>query len=145
MLLPDSHEPQQGPTRVVDLRCGALHIRALLARFKVLSPPAICHLLGEEELAGLGHLLACSPVRMGQRIRQDWGQGTFGCPCFPAANRSCALPCPQLGLPQESEAQAASVLVISQAQDLGGAVPGAGSPRTASAQPHHGVLPRPKR
>lgn len=62
-LLPDSHEPQQGPTRVVDLWCGTLHISALLTWLKVLSPPTICHLLGEQELAGLGHFSACHPAK----------------------------------------------------------------------------------
>ena len=79
---------------------------------------------------------------------QGWGResdragdkGVFARLCFPAANRSCALPCPQPGLPREFESQAASALLISQAQDLGGAVPGAGEPMRSE-----GIHPAPPR
>lgn len=60
---------------------------------------------------------------------QGWGRESDRAhPCFPAANRSYALPCPRPGLPWEFQAQAVSALLISQAQDLGGAVRGAGDP-----------------
>lgn len=64
----------------MDLGCGTLHISTLLTGLKVLSPAAILHLLGDQELAGLGHLLACSSEGIKQRhkchYQQNLQQGT---------------------------------------------------------------------
>lgn len=116
LLLPDSHEPKQGPAGVVDLGFSTLHVCALLAGLKILSPPTICHLLGDEELAGLGHLSADSPAGMGVRIKTEhvW---------TPTILSGKEMWCPLMGLPQEFKGQAVSALTILQAQDLGGAAP----------------------
>lgn len=51
---PDSHEPHQGPARVVDLRRGTLHVTPLLAGLEVFPPAPVHHLPGQQEVAGLG-------------------------------------------------------------------------------------------
>lgn len=107
----------------MDLRLSTLHVRALLTGLKILSPPTICHLLRDEELAGLGHLLADSPAGMGARIKTGLGTESVWMPTVLSCKEKR---CPWLGLPQEFEGQAASALAVLQAQDLGGAVPEAG-------------------
>lgn len=102
----------------MDLGLSTLHIRALLAGLKILSPAAICHLLGDEELAGLGHLLADSPAGMGVRIKTGLGTERVWMPTVLSFKEMWS---PLMGLPQEFKGQAVSALVILQARDLGGA------------------------
>lgn len=59
---PDGHQPHQGPARVVDLGPGALHVAPLLTGLEVLPPASICHLSGQQEVAGLGDLCTGSPA-----------------------------------------------------------------------------------
>ena len=59
---PDGHQPHQGPACVVDLGAGALHVAPLLTGLEVLPPASICHLAGQQEVAGLGDLCTGSPA-----------------------------------------------------------------------------------
>lgn len=81
-VLPDCHQSQESPARVVDLRVVTLNVSTFLARFEIFTPTAIVHLLREEKRTRSLHLNTRQPTTHGEHAQlatQSATRQTFEC------------------------------------------------------------------